>query len=204
MNRRAGGAPGRPRGSQRAVPGRCGRRRHTRCLPAEDCRRSRGHRRGSTGRDRGSVPLRRRRRSRISSRRPPTAQDGQKVGQVDGDLGDEDVVSPDGHAGEAGDPARVAAHGLDHDDAAMALGCGSRRSTAWVTMLTAVSKPKEKSATFRSLSMVLGMPTTGYWKSLRSRRATPRVSSPPMTTRPSSFSRSKFSRRAGRSVSGLR
>jgi hypothetical protein len=35
------------------------------------------------------------------------------------------------------------------------------RSTASVTMLTAVSNPKEKSVAIRSLSMVLGMPTTG-------------------------------------------
>ena len=36
-----------------------------------------------------------------------------------------------------------------------------RRSTASVTMLMAVSKPKVKSVTIRSLSIVLGMPTIG-------------------------------------------
>ena len=47
-----------------------------------------------------------------------------QVGQVDGDLGDEDVIGRRGHAREAGDPAGVAAHRLDHHHAAMALGRG--------------------------------------------------------------------------------
>ncbi len=71
-----------------------------------------------------------------------------------------------------------------------------RRSTASVTMLTAVSNPNEKSVTIRSLSMVLGMPTTGKPKSLCSRIATPRVSSPPITIRASSSSRLKLSRKS--------
>ena len=41
-----------------------------------------------------------------------------------GHFGDEDVVGGDGDPGEAGDPAGVAAHGLDDHDAAVALGGG--------------------------------------------------------------------------------
>ena len=79
-----------------------------------------------------------------------------------------------------------------------------RRSTASITMLMAVSKPNEKSVTIRSLSMVLGMPTTGKPKSLCRRIATPSVSSPPITIRASSSRRAKFSRSKASSVSGLR
>ena len=49
----------------------------------------------------------------------------------------------------------------------------------------------------RSLSIVLGMPTTGSPKSLWRRRATPRVSSPPMATRASSPRARKFVRSGG-------
>ena len=52
----------------------------------------------------------------------PARQHAEEVGQVDGDLGDQDIVGPDGHAREAGDPAGLAAHRLDHDDPAVALG----------------------------------------------------------------------------------
>ena len=46
--------------------------------------------------------------------------------QVDGHLGHEDVVGPDGDARKAGDPARVAAHGLDDHDPPVALGRGAQ------------------------------------------------------------------------------
>ena len=46
------------------------------------------------------------------------------VVEIDRHLGDEDVVGGDGDAAEAGDPAGVAAHRLDHHDAAMRLGRG--------------------------------------------------------------------------------
>ncbi len=55
------------------------------------------------------------------------------------------------------------------------------RSMASVAMLTAVSKPKVKSVPERSLSIVLGTPTTLTPRSA-SLVATPRVSSPPMAT----------------------
>ena len=68
------------------------------------------------------------------------------------------------------------------------------RSTASITMLMEVSNPKVKSVQSRSLSMVLGTPTTGNWKSSYSRFATPRVSSPPIATRASKPSRRNDSR----------
>ena len=55
------------------------------------------------------------------------------------------------------------------------------RSIASVAMLTAVSKPNVKSVPDRSLSIVLGTPTTLTPRSA-SLVATPRVSSPPMAT----------------------
>ena len=55
-----------------------------------------------------------------------------------------------------------------------------RRSIASVTICTAVWKPKVKSVAERSLSIVLGTPTTLMIPSSLSRRATPSVSSPPM------------------------
>ncbi len=60
-----------------------------------------------------------------------------------------------------------------------------RRSMASVAIWTAVSNPKVTSVPDRSLSMVLGTPTTGSprWCS---RSAAPRVSSPPMATTASS------------------
>src|SRR5947207_2771506 len=67
------------------------------------------------------------------------------------------------------------------------------RSTASMTMLIAVSKPKVKSVADRSLSMVLGTPTMGSWYSVYSREATPSVSSPPMATRAVRPRRRKFS-----------
>ena len=62
------------------------------------------------------------------------------------------------------------------------------RSIASVAMLTAVSKPKVKSVPERSLSMVLGTPTTLTPRSA-SLVATPRVSSPPIATSASTPSR---------------
>ena len=59
------------------------------------------------------------------------------------------------------------------------------RSSASDTTATALSKPKVRSVQGRSLSIVLGTPTTGRpnsWKRL----AMPIVPSPPITTRPSS------------------
>ena len=53
-------------------------------------------------------------------------QDADQVGQVDGDFGHQDVVGPDRDAREAGDPARVPAHGLDHHDPPVALGGGAQ------------------------------------------------------------------------------
>ena len=47
------------------------------------------------------------------------------MGQVDGHFGDEDIVGAHGDAGEAGDPARVAAHRLDDHDPAVAFGGGA-------------------------------------------------------------------------------
>ena len=58
------------------------------------------------------------------------------------------------------------------------------RSIASIAMLTAVSKPKVKSVRVRSLSIVLGTPTTLTPRSC-SLVATPRVSSPPIATRAS-------------------
>ena len=55
------------------------------------------------------------------------------------------------------------------------------RSIASVAMFTAVSKPKVKSVPDRSLSIVLGTPTTFTPRSA-SLVATPRVSSPPIAT----------------------
>ena len=59
-----------------------------------------------------------------------------------------------------------------------------RRSMASTQIWTAVSKPNVSSVADRSLSMVLGTPTTGTPSAAR-RLATPRVSSPPMATRAS-------------------
>ena len=56
--------------------------------------------------------------------RPPSRQDADQVGQVDRHLGHEDVVGARRDPGEAGDPARMAAHRLDDDDPAVALGRG--------------------------------------------------------------------------------
>ena len=58
------------------------------------------------------------------------------------------------------------------------------RSMASVAICTAVSNPKVISVALRSLSMVLGTPTTATPSSNR-RWATPSVSSPPMATRAS-------------------
>ena len=66
-----------------------------------------------------------------------------------------------------------------------------RRSMASIAMLTAVSKPKVKSVPDRSLSMVLGTPTTFTPRSA-SLVATPRVSSPPIATRASTPSAARF------------
>jgi len=55
------------------------------------------------------------------------------------------------------------------------------RSMASTHTCTAVSKPKVSSVADRSLSMVLGTPTTAR-PSSASRAATPSVSSPPMAT----------------------
>ena len=63
---------------------------------------------------------------------------------------------------------------------------------ASVAMLTAVSKPKVKSVPDRSLSMVLGTPTTLTPRSA-SLVATPRVSSPPIATSASTPSAARFS-----------
>ena len=60
-----------------------------------------------------------------------------------------------------------------------------RRSMASVAMDTAVSNPKVTSVPERSLSMVLGTPTTGSLCSLKSLWATPSVSSPPIAIRAS-------------------
>ena len=57
-----------------------------------------------------------------------------------------------------------------------------RRSIASVAICTAVWKPKVTSVPARSLSIVLGTPTTGT-PSAASRAATPSVSSPPMGIR---------------------
>ena len=59
-----------------------------------------------------------------------------------------------------------------------------RRSMASTQICTAVSKPKVTSVADRSLSIVLGTPTTAT-PSPCSRLATPSVSSPPMATRAS-------------------
>ena len=67
-----------------------------------------------------------------------------------------------------------------------------RRSMASIAMLTAVSKPKVKSVPDRSLSMVLGTPTTFTPRSA-SLVATPRVSSPPIATRASTPSAARLS-----------
>ena len=56
---------------------------------------------------------------------------------------------------------------------------------ASVAICTAVLNPKVTSVADRSLSMVLGTPTTATPCSACSRLATPRVSSPPMATRAS-------------------
>ena len=58
------------------------------------------------------------------------------------------------------------------------------RSMASVAICTAVWKPNVKSVAARSLSIVLGTPTTGM-PSSASRRATPSVSSPPIGMRTS-------------------
>src|SRR5438132_4712168 len=65
------------------------------------------------------------------------------------------------------------------------------RSMASVAICTAVLKPKVRSVPERSLSMVLGIPTTftPIWWSLV---ATPRVSSPPMATTAPTFSAERF------------
>ncbi len=98
---------------------------------------------------------------------------------------------------EAGDPAGMSAHRLGDLDPAVALGGGQGRSTHSVTMLTAVSKPKVKSVTIRSLSMVFGTPTVGRLNSLWSRWAAPRVSSPPIATKASRPNSLKFARAWG-------
>jgi hypothetical protein len=64
---------------------------------------------------------------------------------------------------------------------------------ASVAICTAVWKPKVTSVPARSLSIVLGTPTTGT-PSAASRAATPSVSSPPMGIRASTPSRSSVSR----------
>src|SRR3954447_7348698 len=69
-----------------------------------------------------------------------------------------------------------------------------RRSRASVATCTAVSKPNVISVPPRSLSIVLGTPTTGRPCSPCRRLATPRVSSPPMAISPSTPRRSKFAR----------
>ena len=55
-----------------------------------------------------------------AARRPGEHAD--QVGQINGYLRDENIVSADGHACEAGDPAGVPTHRLDDHDAAVALG----------------------------------------------------------------------------------
>ncbi len=62
-----------------------------------------------------------------------------------------------------------------------------RRSTASVAIVTAVSKPKQASVPFRSLSMVLGTPTQGTPRLISSSEMDC-VSSPPRAIRASSFS----------------
>src|SRR6478736_4166249 len=66
-----------------------------------------------------------------------------------------------------------------------------RRSMASMAMLTAVSKPKVKSVALRSLSIVLGTPTTFTPRSC-SLVATPSVSSPPMATSASTPRSARF------------
>jgi hypothetical protein len=68
-----------------------------------------------------------------------------------------------------------------------------RRSIASVAICTAVWKPKVTSVPARSLSIVLGTPTTGTLSADR-RPATPRVSSPPIGMIASMPSRSSTSR----------
>src|SRR5215469_8677543 len=68
-----------------------------------------------------------------------------------------------------------------------------RRSRPSTTIPTAVSKPMQKSVADRSLSMVLGTPTTRNPPSC-SARATDRVSSPPMATSPSTPNRLRVAR----------
>ena len=78
------------------------------------------------------------------------------------------------------------------------------RSTASVTMLTAVSKPKEKSATIRSLSIVLGMPTTGILEVIAQAERDAQGVVAADHDQGIELEPAKFSRRAARSVSGLR
>ena len=66
------------------------------------------------------------------------------------------------------------------------------RSIASMAMLTAVSKPKVKSVPLRSLSIVLGTPTTLTPRSA-SLVATPRVSSPPIAISASTPLAARFS-----------
>ncbi len=67
------------------------------------------------------------------------------------------------------------------------------RSIASVAVWTAVWNPKVTSVPDRSLSMVLGTPTAGTPIEER-RLATPRVSSPPITTRASMRSAARLAR----------
>ena len=70
-----------------------------------------------------------------------------------------------------------------------------RRSMASVAIWTAVSKPKVSSVPDRSLSMVLGTPTTGMPRPW-SLSATPSVSSPPMAIEGVDAEAARLSRQA--------
>ena len=103
----------------------------------------------------------------------------QRLLDIERHLGDEQHVGAAGHGGVQRDPARMAAHHLDHDDAVVALrrACAAGRSQS-VATCTAVWNPTVTSVPGRSLSIVLGTPTIGTPRSASSAAAPKRALAP--------------------------
>ena len=89
-------------------------------------------------------------------------EQGADVVDVDFLLRNEDDVRAAGDAGGIGDPAGIAAHDFNDDDAVVRVGGGVDAVDGLGGDQTAVSKPKVWSVPLMSLSMVLGTPTAGH------------------------------------------
>jgi hypothetical protein len=85
---------------------------------------------------------------------------GRHLVDIEGNFGNQDRVGAAGNAGVQGDPSGIAPHDLDHHHALMAFRRAVQAIKAFGGKATAVSKPKVVKVLSRSLSMVLGTPTT--------------------------------------------